>query len=401
MKKQPIKSFLREVTLIPLLRTAAGIRPRTSSRKPETPLKLVLLISRTHDIDLLFDIYRQAAGRPEIEAVFWARRKVLEEFPATRKLLHKRGLAIEFSVGHGNLRTAISRLAEVDALINTVESSIARHKVASRLVRIARVAGVRTYTLQHAFENVGLTYVDPDFDKGIDFSADRVLTWGNPENLTGNPTPETVAKCVGVGCPKFNLEPAINTDAGAQSANRRKTLIAVFEGLHAKQFNLGYMRRFFNDLQETANRFQEYTFMLKPHPSIIKRAPEHATFLKSLHNVKVLDPAIPANNLDWPTPKLLTTAQAVITTPSTIALDAALNNTPVAVTRYHEDSPNYRHYHPLPLLDKSEDWQQFLEGAVQHPLPLHDRIKAFRQRVIIPGNAAGRILDLIIRDCNK
>ncbi len=391
MKKQPLKSFIRKLTLPPLLRAAARTRKQTGFRKPEANLKLVLLISRTHDIDLLCNIYREATERPGIEAAFWARRKVLEEFPATRELLRERGLEIEFTVGHGNLKTAISRLMEVDALLNTVESSIAEHKVASRLVKIAKAAGVRTYTLQHAFENIGLTYIDPELGNNINFAADRILTWGKPENLTGNPTPETISKCVGVGCPKFNHE----TPARIPEADTRQPMIAVFEGLHAKQFSPDYRKRFFHDLQEAANRFQEFTFMLKPHPSITKRAPEHAAALRSLSNITVLDPADPANNTTWPTPKLLATALGVITTPSTIALDAALNNTPVAVTRYRMESPNYHRYHPLPLLDNTNDWRNFLRDLRHNRQELAEKTKSFQNQVIIPGDAASRILDIV------
>ncbi|NPA25272.1 MAG: hypothetical protein GXO34_05555 [Deltaproteobacteria bacterium] len=397
MKKQPLKSFLRELTLLPLLKTASRSRERTRSRKPETKIKLVLLISRTHDIDLLCNIYRRAAERSGIEAVFWARRKVLEEFPATRELLKKRGLEIEFTVGHGNLKDAISRLMQVDALLNTVESSIAEHKVASRLVRIARAAGVRTYTLQHAFENIGLTYIDPEIGNNINFAADRILTWGKPENLTGNPTPDTLAKCVAVGCPKFNPEsPVCN-----QETPPRQPLIAIFEGLHAKQFSPDYRKHFFHDLQETANRFQEFIFMLKPHPSITKRAPDHAAALRSLNNITVLDPADPTNNTTWPTPKLLATARGVITTPSTIALDTALNDTPVAVTRYRMESPNYKRYQPLPLLDNTNDWHNFLQDLQRNRQGLKEKTGSFRKRVIIPGDAAARILDIVEEEHKK
>ncbi len=398
MRKTSLKTVFRELTLYPLLRAASKNKTRgeyARNRKSQKPLKLVLLLSRTHDIDLLQHIYRRAQEHPDIEPELWTRRKILKKFPATRELLQKYDLKIAFRVGHGNLKSALSRFSEVDALLNTVESSIAKHKVASRLVRIAKAAGVRTYTLQHAFENIGLTYVDPERDEEINFAADRVLTWGEPENLTGNPTRETLAKCIGVGCPKF--APYIQEKDRTPSS--KQPLIAVFEGLHAKQFNARYLERFFRDLQDAADRFPEYTFMLKPHPSITSRAPAHAEALRSLNNITVLDPAEPANCVAWPTEKLLTTAQAVITTPSTIALDAALHHIPVAVTRYREQSPNYKRYHPLPLLDVRDDWHHFLRQLKQQPQSLKEKTDSFLKLVIIPGDAAARILEIISNDC--
>jgi hypothetical protein len=50
----------------------------------------------------------------------------------------------------------------------------------------------------------------------------------------------------------------------------------------------------------------------------------------------------------------------VITTPSTVALDAALARKPVAVVAYGHDLPAFQ---PLPLLQSAADWIGFGEQA--------------------------------------
>jgi hypothetical protein len=247
-----------------------------------------------------------------------------------------------------------------------------------------------TYTLQHGFENLGLTYRDRRRGSGVTFAAQRVLCWGEVDRLPGRLHPETRGKCVAVGCPKRHLE-ELET-AGKPSG---KPIISIFEGLHVARFDHRYLTCFFDDLQQTADEFKDFRFILKPHPGIVERRPEHARRLAALRDIEVLDPARPRTAGDYPTPRLLADSVAAVTTPSTIALDAALAGTPAAVTRYRQNLPYYDLYHPLPLLDTGADWRKFLQTIRHSAATARDRTIAFRDRVMLPGDAAGRILDLI------
>lgn len=275
-----------------------------------------------------------------------------------------------------------------------MESSVASHKVPHRLVQIANAAGVLTYTMQHGFENVGLTYLDPELGPRVTFAAQRVLTWGPVASLPGKLAADTRRKCLGVGCPKIHLqhgeEMPVNT-AG-------KPIVAVFEGLHAPRFDTAYRQHFFADLQQMAAEFPELRFILKPHPGIVVREAAHAAGLEEMaaHGIEVIDPGDPENCRQWPTPQLLAAARGVVTTPSTIALDAAMTDTPVAVIRYGQEIPYYDLYRPLPLLDDQEDWRRFLRQVEQNPEIPGRQTAAFRQRVMMPGNAADRILDAVL-----
>ena len=359
-------------------------------------MTLVLLICRSHDIDLYLDIYRYSPRFPGIKILFWVRRKALEEFPATSMLMKKHGMNVDFVVGHRNLKEAINRFSEVDALLNTVEYSIARHKMAYRLVRLANAAGVMTYTMQQGFENAGLTYIEPEWGPNVTFAAHKVFTWGHVENLPGKLAPETRKKCVAVGYPKGYLK--ISDRKGLTA--RDKPVIAVFEGLHARRFDSSYMKHFFKDLQYLADTNQDFRFIIKPHPGVKKRSTEHETFLKTLKNIEVADP-LKMGKKDWTTPELLEIAHAVITTPSTIALDAAMSMTPAAVVRYDQPVQYYELYTPLPFLDKRNDWVDFLKNISSNYDEMLKVTEKFLTKIIIPGNTAERILTTVMNDCRK
>ncbi len=117
-------------------------------------------------------------------------------------------------------------------------------------------------------------------------------------------------------------------------------------------------------------------------------------FLHSLRKIEVLDPAR-RESTTWSTPKLLTQALAVITTPSTIALDAAMVAVPVAVTRYGQQISYYDYYEPLPLIDTTRDLENFITLALTDQAHLRNLSRSFLERVCLPGNAAERILDII------
>jgi hypothetical protein len=96
------------------------------------------------------------------------------------------------------------------------------------------------------------------------------------------------------------------------------------------------------------------------------------------------------------TPWLLSHALGVITTPSTIALDAALAKVPVAVTRYGLDLD---YYTPLSLIDSLADWQSFTtrlkDNIGNNQLKLHG--EEFLSKVLVAGDSATKILDVMVR----
>jgi len=79
----------------------------------------------------------------------------------------------------------------------------------------------------------------------------------------------------------------------------------------------------------------------------------------------------------------------VITTPSTIALDAALTGLPVALAA---DGGGL--YAPLPVLTSPADWVRFASSADVDG----ETLDLFRSRVLVPGDGAARIAERLRRD---
>ena len=347
----PVRHLLRKLNGLVCILLAGlyrfGKTARRSRSYPRQPVKLALLISRPQDIDLFIDVHLKALQRPDVTAVFWATERAAHRFPDVLTRLSDYNIKLQFILKHTTLLRAVTALGGIDALLTTVESTLAAHKIPYLLTRVANAAGIHTFTLQHGFENVGLTYMDGTYGPHIRFAAQTVLTWGPVQNLAAAVSDETRRKCVAVGCPKLHL--TIPSDEARSAADR--PIIAVFEGLHASRFDDQYLIQFFKDLQQMAQDFPGLHFILKPHPGALVRTPRHAESLDSLRGVDVLDPALPESAY-WTTPRLIAHALAVITTPSTIALDAALAQTPAAVIRYGQMIPYYAYYEPLPLIEK-------------------------------------------------
>lgn len=390
-----IKNILRRINANSCVFFARLVNRFRSSipNKPAVhhPAEFVLLISRPQDIELLMDIYQEGRQRDDINVCFWITKRAVDRFPAILKRLLELNISPEYTLSHAKLFQAIGHLRRVDGLLTTVESTLAAHKIPYKLTQLANAIGVHTYTMQHGFENVGLT-CRPE----TRFLAHTVLTWGGIENLSADISSETRRKCVPVGCPKIHLSiPPVPV-----LQDNTPLIIAVFESLHAERFNDDYVSQFFRDLQAMVKYFPKLRFILKLHPGGLMRSPLCIKLLNSLTGLEVLDPTNPETAC-WTTQKLLTYAITTITTPSTIALDAALAGKPVAVLRYRETYAYYGYYEPLPLLDQAEDWLKFLEKSTNNSEGFQPGKTAFLNKVILPGDAANRILDLVVDKSRK
>jgi hypothetical protein len=198
------------------------------------------------------------------------------------------------------------------------------------ITRLANAAGVSIYTLQHGFENVGLSCCDKIQGPDIKFAAKTVFTWGSTEGLPPWIEKETRDKSVAVGCPKkcviFENDPSVKTG--------ERPVIGVFDNLHWHRYDEKYLSTFLGHLKEIAEQRKEFRFVLKSHPDLIrKRSRELLARLSSMENVDVAD-LLGEEETILTTPWLLSHALGVITPPSTIALDGALAKVPVAVIRY-------------------------------------------------------------------
>jgi len=356
------------------------------------PKNIVLLITRGHDVELLVGPYQKAQRREDLCPSLWLVGKCLRREPKILHILEEKNMHIDLVIDFLRLGTVMKRLLSTDAFLSTVETTSARHKLPYIITGLANAFGIPTFTLQHGFENVGLTYHDDTHGTDVKFSSKTVLTWGPKEVLPVWVAKETRDKCIAVGCPKdlFANENVLATGKGARQ------IIGVFDNLHWRRYDEKYVSTFLEHLEETARQQKDLHFVLKSHPESVRtRTADLTARLRSMKEVTVADLSGKEEE-PMTTPWLLTHALGVITTPSTIALDAALAKVPVAVTRYGLDLD---YYTPLSLIDSLADWQSFTtrlkDNIGNNQLKLHG--EEFLSKVLVAGDSATKILDVMVR----
>ncbi|HNB26891.1 MAG TPA: hypothetical protein PLR41_08045 [Alphaproteobacteria bacterium] len=349
-------------------------------------LRVMFLLQQFQDLDLICPVAEAASRCPDIEVRVAVLTKVA--VPASRRLdlLRARGARIEFlrardvADGRGGWR---ADAVDVAVTASDGEGVGARHAVA--FVRAANAAGAVTLNLQHGLDNAGLTYGEPHRQKKEQFASRLVLTWGGFERLTRSANADTRAKVVPVGCPKRRLQ---RTDVAGFPC-RGRTIIAVFENLHWNRYDDAYRQRFIADLVATAKAAPDLLFLLKPHMG--GRWTAGAAMARPLPaNLVVADPDAP----EWrrfTADAFLAHAAAVITTPSTIALDGARYDLPTALVTYGIEADNYA---PLPRIEDAADWSGFVQRVRGGAFDMRP-VRAFLGSAAVPGDAVARSLEVI------
>jgi hypothetical protein len=350
----------------------------------ESKLRVLLLLQQFQDIDLIVPVAEEASACPDIEVRIAILSKIA--IPASRRLrqLCSNGVQVEFWPGADLLghRIAPERFA-VDVAVTASEGPGFGARFARAFVAASRAAGARALTLQHGLDNGGLTF-GPRVPVG-NFMSDLVLTWGGAHRMTDAAAPEITAKAVPVGCPKrvFGRSDFV----GFPYADA--PFIAVFENLHWRRYNDAYRDRFVRDLAATAEATPETRFLVKPHMGgqWFVRGGSNAPLPS---NVEIAHPAAPRWHR-FTADAFLAHASAVITTPSTIALDAARYGVPAALVTYGIAAQNY---HPLPRLEQSGDWLAFVD-QIRRGTYDRSKLDAFFADAVVPGDAVARILTVI------
>lgn len=348
------------------------------------------------DVDLILPLLKSAKSRNDLVLLACVSDQVAAEVPDVLEALNY--LRIEFEITRHDEIISGKRpmLRKIDAVVSASESTANPHRAAHMLTSRANAKGLRTYTLQHGFENVGITYFDYVHNsENIRFASHRIFTWCPTERLHCDVPEETRRKCLPVGCCKdivTNLDDLVRPGS-------RKCLVGVFENLHWHRYDENYRNCFLADLFETARNFKETTFLLKPHPAGRWLTQRYKGALPDLENVIVANPRDP-NWKAYTGPIIVGMADGVITTPSTVALDAARSARPVAITGYDLRLKNYE---PLPVLRSGKDWESFVNQlySADRRNELTAVISSFLKDVLVPGDACRRILDYISNDISN
>jgi hypothetical protein len=351
----------------------------------ERRLRVLLLLQQFQDIDLIVPIAEAASAKQDIEVRIAVLSKIA--VPASRRLraICRNGGKVEFWHGADLLGDRIERSRfAVDVAVTASEGLGFGARFARAFVAASRAAGACALTLQHGLDNGGLTF-GPKVPPGA-FKADFVLTWGGLHRLTDAACPEIKEKAVPVGCPKSVFR---RSDFASFPAAGHP-FIAVFENLHWRRYDDNYRKRFVADLAATAEASRDMTFVVKPHMGgqwFTRRGPAG---LALPANVEIADP----RSIQWrrfTADAFLVHATAVITTPSTIALDAARYGVPTALVTYGIAAKNYV---PLPRLEHAADWLEFVD-RIRRGVYDQKELEEFFADAAIPGDAVGRILTSI------
>lgn len=285
-------------------------------------------------------------------------------------------------------------LAGSHALLTASETTLRPHRLAHALTQEANALGQHTATLQHGVENVGLTYFDERQGPDVLFAAQTVFAWNGAARLPSIIDPSTRRKVVDGGLPGPLDDRIFGPWRQKLSlpAEGRK-VIGVFENLHWTRFSDSYRQNFLADLQAATEAFPELFFLMKPHPEGRWLTQRFGGKRPANDNLIVADPAAPIWNL-LTAPSLMPLLDGVISTPSKVALDAAVAGVPTAIASY---DGAYDLYAPLPVLSSGQDWLDFLARTASGSAAAGYRtqMQDFVSRTVSSAGQPQRILDLL------
>jgi len=361
------------------LLTEAAKGGRRAGRRHRTPPQLLTLIDIHQDLDVLLPILLALKARGSARLRIVVSDWLVEDSPRVLRDLSVHGLDAEVRPREAVRRGDAPEIGGACAVLAAADATVRAHKAGHALLTRARAKGLPTFTVQHGFENIGLTYADDLHGTDVRFAAETVFTWCAPEALAEWVTAETRAAVTPVGSPKAAPPPGRAPKLDGDWA----LVVGVFENLHWARFDEDYRARLTADLARAAAARPEALFLVKPHHAG-RWMSKNRGLLPDLPNLYVIDPLDPTFE-PYTAPALLSAMDVAITTPSTVAVDAARAGRPVAVIANGLDLPLYA---PLPILRAPEDWDGFLGDR---GLDWMTDNEAFLARALLPGRADHRI----------
>ena len=345
---------------------------------PRRP-RLLALVDLVQDIDTLIPVLLALRAARAISLKIVVSRWLERESPRTAAILRSHGLGFSYVRRGEIIEARAPSLAGVDAVLTASESSHPAHAAGHALAARAHGLGLRSYVVQHGFEQIGL--FGPEA-AGATFASATVLCWfplaAAPQDLPA----ETRDKLAPVGRPwpvgGWDPEPVPSFDLG------------VFENLHWDRYSPVDRDRFREGLLAVARALPKARILLRPHPAG-GWADGLGHELAQFENITRAS-APEARGRPDGAASILRGLSRVITTPSTVALDSALAGIPAALAVAGGAS-----YQPLPVLADPQAWVAFASGAA------YDRgvLDQLRSRVLVAGDGAVRIVERLGRDLVK
>lgn len=339
--------------------------------------RVLVLLDLAQDIDVLAPVLAALRDSAELQPVVRVSRWLARESPRTAARLQALGLPFAYVRRAEVIAGRAPSLRGVGAVLTAAESSHPAHAAGHALALRARRSGLSTYALQHGLENIGLFGLGA---AAAEFASDHVFCWFPLEATPADLPAATRAKLLPVGrpCAFASAAPAPRFDLG------------VFENLHWDRYGAAEREAFRSGLLTVARTLPDLKLLVRPHPAgrwSMQLSQELAPFA----NISLAGPAElqaePSGGAE-----AVREVRRVITTPSTVALDAAVGGVPVALA-----TPGGEVYSPLPVLAGPDDWVAFAQGIGDHRSSL-DR---FASRVLVGGDASPRIVERLARDLRR
>ncbi len=250
-------------------------------------------------------------------------------------------------------------LKNVTHFISIVETSVPAHRFARYLVKHCKRKGIKTFTFQHGIENVGLTYSDAEYPiETVSIDSDHIFTWVSKEFLNPKVPAATKNKCIRIGCPKKS-SPVVSLPELPDSWKKFSSKISIFENYHWGRFSDNARKNFIDDLESVAITHPDKLFIVKPHHAGQWLTKRYKGRKISQPNIMILDPA-DSNWQPYTAPAVIEHSDLVITTPSTVVLDAALQNKNVWIIDYDQDASAYGN---IPKILNRKDWDRALSSS--------------------------------------
>lgn len=342
------------------------------------------------DLDLLVPIIVGVQRNPDLRCILIIARAVLDDFDEIEDLI------LSFKGGYwelnkANLNELSTRVAlNVGAVVTGVESNLKPHFLVYNFVSQLNKLNINTYTIQHGLDNIGLTYTDHIHPIGnVAFASNVIFTWLPLDSLHSEVSQEVYDKCVHSGCTKV-----IPEERGVMPGVSK---VGVFENIHWHRYSEQYKLEFLVCLNAVAKKFPLVEFIVKPHPSGRWLTRKYSGQLAEEDNITILKQCPVNGDSLASSSALLQDVDAVITTPSTVALDAAIAGLPVAVFSAELDLPRYM---PLCLLPNSNAWIKFIADLdnVDIKKDVIEKGLFFTRRYYSAGNAVQNIISRICID---
>lgn len=351
--------------------TASGVG-RLLARKPG----VLALVDLVQDIDVILPVLVALRDSRVVTLKIILSSWLDRESPRTAALLAAHGLSFRTERRARLVDGIAPGLRGISAVLTASESSHPAHRAGHALAARAKALGLKTYTLQHGLENIGLCGVDMDAAR---FASDVVFCWFSQSQTPVGLAGETRGKLDHVGRP---------APSGGWSTLASPAFdLAIYENLHWERYAEADRDRFLAGLRAVVETLPELRVVVRPHPAggwgeRIRH--EFAQFC----GLTVQGGAEARQSL-LNTAQSPATAARVITTPSTVALDAALAGRAVALAVGGGSI-----YTPLQVLEGPEDWLAFAQSDNAMAAELND----FKRRVVVEDGAVDRIVERMCRD---